>query len=205
MSECMNSRGLASFAHRVLIIGSLFALICLAAHWCHAGEGEPERQPSIHFTFGNDRQLFPSPEMPGRGATWLSFVDMREVEKFAIDYAPFFSTDHHNVGGIWMYVCNGMPSDPAAWKSYDQSLADGDFAYLAEKPAGNPIYRRHRRCLALGVPVTRPSLGHGRDRLLQSSSKRTARDTSKRSTGPFRPRLMTTDHLTSFSRPTAIA
>jgi hypothetical protein len=66
---------------------------------------------------------------------------MDQVDRFPYEYALYFSTDHdRGEGGIWMYVGGGDPTDAGSWKSYDQAVADGDFAYLAEKPAGNPIF-----------------------------------------------------------------
>jgi hypothetical protein len=44
---------------------------------------------------------------PGPYCTCL--VDMKEVKDFPFEYALLFSTDHGKEGGIWMYVCNGVP------------------------------------------------------------------------------------------------
>lgn len=92
------------------------------------------------YTIEDQVPLFPAPEMPGKGPAWLSLVDMTEVENFPFDFALYFSTDHQDTGGIWMYLCKGNPSDPKDWKSYDQAVIDGDFDYLKEKPIRNPIF-----------------------------------------------------------------
>jgi hypothetical protein len=79
--------------------------------------------------------------MPKPGPYYTCLVKMDEVPDFPCDYALYFSTDHHSgKGGIWLYVCNGIPTDPANWKSYDQALADGAFDHLEGKPAANPIF-----------------------------------------------------------------
>jgi hypothetical protein len=75
------------------------------------------------------------------GAYYPTLVKMDGVENFPYDYALYFSTDHaSDNGGIWLYLCNGKPSQAASWVSYDDALAAGRFDYLTEKPAGNPIY-----------------------------------------------------------------
>ncbi len=76
-----------------------------------------------------------------QGAYFTSLVKMTEVKGFPFKYALYFSTDHTTgPGGIWLCVTNGPPSQAAGWKSYDQAVRDGDFAYLANKPTKNPIY-----------------------------------------------------------------
>jgi hypothetical protein len=37
-------------------------------------------------------------------------------------------------------VCSGDPTDAGSWKSYDQAVADGEFDYLRDKPATNPVF-----------------------------------------------------------------
>lgn len=66
---------------------------------------------------------------------------MKDVDGFPFEYALCFSTDHHSGdGGIWLYGCNGDPVESGNWKSYDRALAEGDFDFLENKPAGNPIF-----------------------------------------------------------------
>ncbi len=75
------------------------------------------------------------------GAYYPTLVTMDGVENFPYDYALYFSTDHaSDNGGIWLYLCNGKPSQAASWISYDDALAAGSFDYLGRKPACNPIY-----------------------------------------------------------------
>jgi hypothetical protein len=75
------------------------------------------------------------------GAYYPTLVKMDGVDNFPYDYALYFSTDHaSDNGGIWLYLCNGKPSQAASWVSYDDALAAGSFDYLSMKPAGNPIY-----------------------------------------------------------------
>jgi hypothetical protein len=65
-------------------------------------------------------------------------VDMTHLPDFPGDLASYCSTDHDSTGqdGIYMsYRKNGV------WYTYDQGVANGDFDYLAAKPAGNPIFR----------------------------------------------------------------
>ena len=85
--------------------------------------------PDSFFTFWKNGPLFKKPEgMGSPGPYYPTLVDMDGVEDFPFDYALYFSTDHHTAeGGIWLYVCNGAPSDPKNWKSYDRAVADGDF------------------------------------------------------------------------------
>jgi hypothetical protein len=80
-------------------------------------------------------------KMPKPGPYYPSLVPMVEVEEFPYDYALYFSTDHHHKrGGIWLYLCKGIPSKAENWKSYDQAVADGDFDYIPTKPKKNPIF-----------------------------------------------------------------
>jgi hypothetical protein len=66
---------------------------------------------------------------------------MKDLESFPFDYALYFSPDHHRgEGGIWLYVCNGDPTDPANWMSYEDAAAAGHFDHVANKPASNPIH-----------------------------------------------------------------
>ena len=76
-----------------------------------------------------------------QGAYYPTLVKMDGVGNFPYDYALYFSTDHaSNDGGIWLYLCNGKPSQAANWVSYDDALVAGRFDYMSKKPAGNPIY-----------------------------------------------------------------
>ena len=78
--------------------------------------------------------------MSDPGPYYPSLVEMRAVPNFPFEYALYFSTDHHrHEGGIWLYLCNGIPTEPKNWKSYDQAVKDGDFNYLSVKPKKNPI------------------------------------------------------------------
>ncbi|MEH6547854.1 MAG: hypothetical protein V7701_15565, partial [Sneathiella sp.] len=62
-------------------------------------------------------------------------------EDFPFEYALYFSTDHHRgKGGIWLYVCSGIPSEPGCWRSYDDAVAAGAFDHIEQKPSKNPIY-----------------------------------------------------------------
>ena len=85
--------------------------------------------------------LTPVPNMVGPGPYYCCLVDMKQVPDFAGDYALYFSTDHDSgAGGIWLYVCNGSPTDPAAWRSFDAALAAGVFHHLGAGPQANPIF-----------------------------------------------------------------
>jgi hypothetical protein len=125
------------------------SLVCLALLAAVSAVGaEPESCPTSApaeekplFTFTRNDTLFPSPAgMPKPGPYYTTLVKMDAVKGFPFDYALYFSTDHHKVGGIWLYLCKGVPTDPRNWKSYDKAVADGDFNYLATKPEKNPIY-----------------------------------------------------------------
>ena len=100
------------------------------------------RPPRTHFRFEKTGVLIRRPErMPEPGPYYPTLVRMQEVQGFPHDYALYFSTDHDaGEGGIWLYVCSGSPTAAANWKSYDRALADGDFDYLAQKPARNPVF-----------------------------------------------------------------
>ena len=103
--------------------------------------GQGDRQ-TTHFTFAKRGKLISRPaDMPKPGPYYTTLVKMDEIERFPYAYALYFSTDHdRGKGGIWLYVCSGSPTDAANWKSYDQAVADGEFHYLADKPAANPIF-----------------------------------------------------------------
>jgi len=80
--------------------------------------------------------------MPEPGPYYVSLLDTRELDIFPAPFALYFSTDHHHgEGGIWLYLCDGDPSDPKAWSSYDEALQAGRFDHLARKPEGNPIFQ----------------------------------------------------------------
>ena len=102
-------------------------------------EGHSRR---THFSFEKRGKLISRPEgMPKPGPYYTTLVKMDQVDRFPYDYALYFSTDHdRGKGGIWLYVCNGSPSDAGNWKSYDQAVGAGGFDYLREKPAANPIF-----------------------------------------------------------------
>jgi hypothetical protein len=104
-------------------------------------EGSPEGTRATHFVFTKKGDLLsPAPKMPRPGPYYTCLVEMKGVEKFPFDYALYFSTDHGHKGGVWMYVCNGVPTVSENWKSYDRAIADGDFDYLAKKPKANPVF-----------------------------------------------------------------
>ena len=117
-----------------LIVSILIGGVCFGA------DVSPKQPAESHYSFGESVPLFPTPKIPGDGACWLDLVAMKDVKGFPFDYALFFATDHENTGGIWMYVCKGIPTDPKGWKSYDQAVADGDFDHIANKPVKNPIF-----------------------------------------------------------------
>ena len=95
-----------------------------------------------HYALDKHQNLFQAPEgMPLPGPYYTSIVAMNELADFPFDYALYLSTDHHNgEGGIWVYFCNGTPSE-ANWISYDYALASGAFDYISTKPTSNPIYQ----------------------------------------------------------------
>ncbi|MBN2291925.1 MAG: hypothetical protein JXM70_05835 [Pirellulales bacterium] len=107
-----------------------------------AQEQSNKKFDTTHFTFKKHGKLISTPDgMPAPGPYYTTLATMKDVKGFPFDYALYFSTDHdRGKGGIWLYVCNGTPTDPANWKSYDQALADGDFDYLEKKPKANPIF-----------------------------------------------------------------
>ena len=117
--------------------------VLLTTKMTPAGEkGDTGHANATNFQFKKKGVLIPHPtRMPKPGPYYTTLVPMKEVRDFPFDYALYFSTDHHRgEGGIWLYVCKGIPTDPANWKSYDQALADGDFGYLKNKPKANPIF-----------------------------------------------------------------
>lgn len=98
--------------------------------------------PKTFFNFEKKGVLFNKPsKMPSPGPYYPCLVSMKSIKDFPFDYALYFSTDHHKGrGGIWLYLCNGVPSLSKNWKSYDQAVLDGVFDYLTEKPIKNPIF-----------------------------------------------------------------
>ncbi len=104
--------------------------------------GNRGERPATHFTFEKRGKLLACPtDMPKPGPYYTCLVKMDGIECFPHEYALYFSTDHdRGKGGIWLYVCSGIPADAANWKSYDRAVADSEFDYLPEKPAGNPIF-----------------------------------------------------------------
>lgn len=95
-----------------------------------------------HFELTKTGSLIQRPaDMPGPGPYYTTLVPMRAVKGFPFEYALYFSTDHHaGDGGIWLYVCDGPPTDAASWMSYDEAVKRGRFDHLAHKPARNPIF-----------------------------------------------------------------
>ncbi|MEE2659063.1 MAG: hypothetical protein VX733_11200 [Candidatus Latescibacterota bacterium] len=86
--------------------------------------------------------LSPAPDMPAPGPYYTCLVDMGQLSAFPADYALYFSTDHEDGrGGIWLYLCDGPPSDiMSAWRSYDAAVAADEFDHLPRRPSGNPIF-----------------------------------------------------------------
>ena len=79
--------------------------------------------------------------IPDPGPYYTCLVPMSEVASFPYDYALYFSSDHdREEGGIWLYLCNGKPTDASNWVSYEDAVAAGDFDHLDNKPASNPIF-----------------------------------------------------------------
>jgi hypothetical protein len=104
-------------------------------------EGVSEKSSATHFTFTKEESLISRPSnMRAPGPYYTCLVKMKGVKKFPYDYVLYFSTDHGETGGIWMYVCNGSPTFADNWKSYDWALANGKFDYLEKKPTANPIF-----------------------------------------------------------------
>jgi len=124
--------------HAIKLLFTLFMAGDVSAQaWVQIGGSE-----ITHFNFERVGQIIsPTPDMNGPGPYYTCLVDMNDVEEFPFEYALYFSTDHVGAGsGIWLYVCNGIPSVAEHWKSYDQAVHDGDFDYLESKPAQNPIF-----------------------------------------------------------------
>ncbi len=98
-----------------------------------------------HYRFTKTGPLFDLPiNMPKPGPYYVSLLDARELDSFPAPFALYFSTDHHHGdGGIWLYLCDGDPSDPKAWSSYDEAMAAGRFDHLPHKPEKNPILQEH--------------------------------------------------------------
>lgn len=95
-----------------------------------------------HFSFERQGVIIKRPAgMPGPGPYYVCLVDMKPVKGFPYEIALYFSTDHQGSGGIWLYVCNGSPTDAANWKSYDEAVKEGRFDYLQQKPKGNPVFK----------------------------------------------------------------
>ncbi len=94
------------------------------------------------FRFEKKGQLIEFPNrMPKPGPYYPCLVRMNQIHNFPFEYALYFSTDHDlGKGGIWLYVCNGIPSESKNWISYDEAILDGNFKYLKKKPKQNPIY-----------------------------------------------------------------
>ena len=122
------------------------AVVFFTAYLAQQREALPETQGGReihgHFSFEKRGRLIATPaDMPKPGPYFTSLVKMDQVDRFPYEYALYFSTDHHSgEGGIWLYLCNGNPTDAANWKSYDRAVADGRFDYLPKKPAANPVF-----------------------------------------------------------------
>ena len=122
----------------------LFPLIPLA-FWL-AGCSQQKSPDPLHFELSKTEVLIPPPasmsaENFTAGAYYPTLLRMDSLSQFPYEYALYFSTDHASgAGGIWLYLCNGKPSEAAGWISYDEALASGIFDYLEEKPSGNPVY-----------------------------------------------------------------
>ncbi len=116
-----------------------FALVALFAVAAKSAEDAPA---ATHFSFEKRGKLISRPEgMPKPGPYYTTLVKMGEIEGFPYTYALYFSTDHASgKGGIWLYLCDGCPTEAADWVSYDQAVAAGKFDYLVDKPAANPIF-----------------------------------------------------------------
>lgn len=63
-----------------------------------------------------------SASMPEPGPYYTTLVDMKDIDSFPFDYTLYCSTDDHDgVGGIYLYLCNGLPSAAEHWQSYDDA------------------------------------------------------------------------------------
>lgn len=140
-----------SSLRRLLLKGMFISVVCLAQHTALPDDGIPKKTPATraeanevltHFSFKKRGKLISRPVgMPEPGPYYTCLVKMDQVDRFPYEYALYFSTDHdRGKGGIWLYVGSGDPTAPNSWKSYDQAVADGEFDYLPEKPAANPIF-----------------------------------------------------------------
>ncbi len=122
--------------------GAIFIAATLSVVITSPLAGEQPNARATHFSFKKLGTLIRSPSgMPKPGPYYTTLVTMKGVADFPCDYALYFSTDHaRGKGGIWLYVCSGVPTDAASWKSYDQAVVDGDFDHIEDKPAENPIF-----------------------------------------------------------------
>ena len=137
---------------RLLLRGSFILVACLVQQRPALSEdAAPKNTPvkmaeatglRTHFSFKRRGKLLSRPVgMTEPGPYYTCLVKMNRVDRFPYEYALYFSTDHdRGKGGIWLYVGNGDPTDPDSWKSYDQAVSNGEFDYLQEKPADNPIF-----------------------------------------------------------------
>ena len=79
--------------------------------------------------------------IPEPGPYYTCLVPMADVASFPYEYALLFSPDHHREeGGIWLYLCDGEPTEYANWISYEEAVAAGKFDHVTDKPDSNPIY-----------------------------------------------------------------
>ena len=120
------------------VAASVFLMIVVGVALTAGSQAAEE----THFRFEKQGPLIATPEgMPAPGPYYTCLVDMRAVSDFPYAYALYFSTDHTSgPGGVWLYLCKGLPSVSKNWVSYDEAVAAGAFDYLAGKPAKNPIF-----------------------------------------------------------------
>lgn len=121
-------------------------LIVLLVGSCAKVENKKNRESQSNFEFTKTEELIAPPASMAMtnytiGAYYTTLVKMDSVKGFPYEYALYFSTDHaRDNGGIWLYLCNGAPTNQANWVSYDDAVAQGAFDYLKTKPQVNPIY-----------------------------------------------------------------
>lgn len=137
---------------RLMLNGMFVSVVCLTQHRTALPEDATSKytpatkaeatEVRTHFSFQKRGKLISRPVgMPEPGPYYTCLVKMDQVDRFPYEYALYFSTDHdRGKGGIWLYMGNGDPTDADSRKSYDQAAADGEFDYLQEKPAANPIF-----------------------------------------------------------------
>jgi len=119
----------------------LFAVTACIAKM-HFVFAESAQSSGFHFVLEKKGKLISRPEgMPKPGPYYTTLVKMDEMDRFPYEFALYFSTDHaRGQGGIWLYVCDGSPTEADNWVSYDEAAAAGKFDYLSDKPEANPIF-----------------------------------------------------------------